>query len=127
MENMVELVCGCFSSNPDVYRESGRRYCLPEERIYDTYQEMFAKEMALPEEERMDFVVIVTPNKHHFEPAMMRMEQGVKALLSASQIAVGEANGVNIRVYGEKAGMQFIETIVEAGWNEDAKWIRWIG
>ncbi len=24
-------------------------------------------------------------------------------------------------------GMQFIETIVEAGWNNDTKWVKWIG
>jgi hypothetical protein len=23
-------------------------------------------------------------------------------------------------------GMQFIETIVKAGWNDDQKWIKWI-
>ena len=40
---------------------------------------------------------------------MMRMEEGVKALLSASQVAVGEANYINIRVYGDKGGMQWIQ------------------
>ena len=39
--------------------------------------------------------------------AMMRMENGVKALLSASQIAIGEENSFNIRVYGEKAGLRW--------------------
>ena len=46
MENMVELVCGCFSSKPEVSLESGRQYGLPDERIYSGYQEMFEKEMA---------------------------------------------------------------------------------
>ena len=41
--------------------------------------------------------------------AMMRMEQGVRALLSASQVAVGEANNINIRVYGEKGGIEWIQ------------------
>ena len=39
--------------------------------------------------------------------AMMRMENGVKCLLSASQIAIGEANSFNIRVYGEKGGFRW--------------------
>jgi len=55
MENMIELVCGCFSSKPEVSKESGRAYFLPDNRIYNTYQEMFEKEMNLPENERMDF------------------------------------------------------------------------
>ncbi|MFA6752623.1 MAG: gfo/Idh/MocA family oxidoreductase, partial [Fermentimonas sp.] len=69
MENMVELVCGCFSSNPAVSKESGRAWFLPENRIYGSYHEMFEKEMELPEDERMNFVAIVTPNHLHFEPA----------------------------------------------------------
>ena len=40
---------------------------LPDERIYSSLRDV--QEMALPETERMDFVVIVTPNKLHFEPA----------------------------------------------------------
>ena len=66
MENMIELVCGCFSANPEISRSSGLSYFLPESRIYGTYQEMFEKEMLLPKEDRMDFVTIVTPNKFHF-------------------------------------------------------------
>src|SRR5690554_3199028 len=81
MENKAELVCGCFSSNPRVSKESGRFYNLPDDRIYDTYQEMFEKEMALPEDERMEFVVIVTPNKYHFEPALMALERGMHVVL----------------------------------------------
>jgi predicted dehydrogenase len=76
LDNQVELVCGCFSVNPDISVSSGRSYFLPEDRIYKTYQEMFEHEVTLPEGERMDFVTIVTPNKWHFEPAMMALERG---------------------------------------------------
>lgn len=81
MENKVELVCGCFSSNPETSKKSGEAYLLPENRIYATYQEMFEREMLLPEEERMDFVAIVTPNHLHFEPAMMALERGIHVVL----------------------------------------------
>lgn len=81
MDNQIELVCGCFSSNPEKSKKSGLSYFLPEERIYGTYQEMFEHEMALPEGERMDFVSIVTPNHKHFEPAMMALERGFHVVL----------------------------------------------
>ena len=81
MENMIELVCGCFSSDPERSLSSGRAYFLPDDRIYGSYQEMFDREMELPEEERMNFVVIVTPNKQHFEPAMMALERGIHVVL----------------------------------------------
>ncbi|MDD4778939.1 MAG: Gfo/Idh/MocA family oxidoreductase [Fermentimonas sp.] len=81
MENLVELVCGCFSSNPEVSKESGRSWYLPDNRIYGSYTEMFDKEMELPEGERMDFVAIVTPNHLHFQPAMMALERGIHVVL----------------------------------------------
>ena len=76
MDNQCELVCGCFSVDPDISLSSGRSYFLPDNRIYKTYQEMFEKEMQLPADQRMDFVTIVTPNFWHFEPAMMALENG---------------------------------------------------
>ncbi len=76
MDNQCELVCGCFSIDPEISLSSGRSYFLPDSRIYKTYQEMFEKEALLPANERMDFVTIVTPNYWHFEPAMMALERG---------------------------------------------------
>ena len=81
MENQIELVCGCFSVNPEISRSSGRSYFLPDDRIYDSYAEMFEREAALPEGEGMDFVTIVTPNKWHFEPAMMALERGFNVVV----------------------------------------------
>ncbi|MDR1402625.1 MAG: Gfo/Idh/MocA family oxidoreductase [Tannerellaceae bacterium] len=76
LDNQIELVCGCFSVNPDISISSGRSYYLPEDRVYKTYQQLFDHEASLPEGERMDFVTIVTPNKWHFEPAMIALEKG---------------------------------------------------
>lgn len=115
MENMTELVCGCFSSRPEVSRESGRHYGLSDERIYDTYQEMFEKEMALHEEERMDFVVIVTPNKHHFEPAMMALERGIHVVLDKPiTFSLEEAKALQQKV--EETGLALALTHVYSGY-----------
>jgi predicted dehydrogenase len=81
MDGQIELVCGCFSINPDISISSGKSYYLPEERIYKTYQEMFENEVKLPEGERMDFVTIVTPNFAHFAPAMMALENGFHVVI----------------------------------------------
>jgi len=81
MDNQCELVCGCFSTDPEISLSSGRSYFLPDNRIYKTYQEMFEKEMQLPADQRMDFVTIVTPNFWHFEPAMMALECGIHVVL----------------------------------------------
>ncbi|MDR0560874.1 MAG: Gfo/Idh/MocA family oxidoreductase [Prevotellaceae bacterium] len=81
LDNHIELVCGCFSTNPEICLESGKSYYLPESRIYKSYQEMFEREVQLPENERMDFVSIVTPNLHHYEPAIMALERGFHVVL----------------------------------------------
>ncbi len=81
LDGQIALVCGCFSVNPEISQSSGKSYFLPEERIYNTYQEMFDKEAKLPEGERMDFVTIVTPNFLHFDPAMMALENGFNVVI----------------------------------------------
>lgn len=81
MDNQIELVCGCFSSRPDVSLASGREYFLSDERIYASFREMIEREAALPEGVRMDFVSIVTPNFLHFEPAMAALDRGFDVVL----------------------------------------------
>jgi len=81
MDNQIELVCGCFSVDPEISLESGKLYYLPEDRVYESYKEMFEKEAQLPEGERMDFVSIVTPNFVHFDPAMMALDKGFNVVL----------------------------------------------
>ena len=81
MDNQIELVCGCFSSRPDVSLASGREYFLSDERIYASFREMIEREAALPESVRMDFVSIVTPNFLHFEPAMAALDRGFDVVL----------------------------------------------
>lgn len=81
MDNQIELVCGCFSSRPDVSLASGREYFLSDDRIYASFREMIDREAALPEGVRMDFVSIVTPNFFHFEPAMAALDRGFDVVL----------------------------------------------
>ncbi|MBN2814232.1 MAG: Gfo/Idh/MocA family oxidoreductase [Bacteroidales bacterium] len=81
MDGEIELVCGCFSSDPDVSVASGKALYLPANRIYTSYGAMFEQEVLLPKHDRMDFVAIVTPNHLHFEPAMMALERGFDVVL----------------------------------------------
>lgn len=81
LDGLIELVCGCFSSNPEKSAQTGKELCLPENRIYTSYQEMIEKEAQLPEGESMDFISIVTPNHVHYAPAAMAMEAGFHVAL----------------------------------------------
>ncbi|MFH1477165.1 MAG: Gfo/Idh/MocA family oxidoreductase [Verrucomicrobiota bacterium] len=76
MDGRAELVCGAFSRSPEKSLAAGREYFLPDNRIYGSFQEMFAAELRLSEDARMDFVVIVTPNNMHYPAAMAALAAG---------------------------------------------------
>ncbi|MEO5789296.1 Gfo/Idh/MocA family oxidoreductase, partial [Gelidibacter sp.] len=76
LDGMIELVCGAFSSTAEKSKASGKDLLLPEDRCYGSFEEMILKEKALPENLRMDFVAIVTPNYMHFAPAKLALENG---------------------------------------------------
>lgn len=66
LDQQIELVAGCFSRDPENTRITGEHLYLDPARCYKTYAEMAAAEAKLPEDKRIDFVTIVTPNVSHF-------------------------------------------------------------
>jgi len=80
MDGEIELVCGAFSSDKTRSITSGLSLYLPESRCYGSYEEMFKAEKLLPKDERMAFVVIVTPNHLHFPIAKAAIETGFHVL-----------------------------------------------
>lgn len=80
MDGKIELVCGAFSSDPERSRASGADLLLPPARCYGGFEEMMASEAALPADQRMDFVAIVTPNHMHFPVAKAALESGFHVL-----------------------------------------------
>lgn len=81
MDGMFELAAGAFSSNPEKSKIRGEELMLPSERVYASYDEMFEKELQLPESERIDVVCIVTPNNVHFDPTVKALKHGFHVAL----------------------------------------------
>ena len=65
LDGQIELVAGAFSSDAKNSQATGDQLFLNPKRVYASYQEMAEREAALPAEERIDFVAIVTPNFLH--------------------------------------------------------------
>lgn len=80
IDGQIELVCGCFSSNSEQSVQFGKTLFLSEQRCYRDYHEMMSAEAALPADQRMDFVAIVTPNFLHFKVAMAAINNGFHVL-----------------------------------------------
>ena len=115
MENKIELVCGCFSIDPEICVQSGRYYDIPESRTYMTYHEMFEKEALLPDDERMQFVVVVTPNHVHYEPAAMALDRGYDVVIDKPiTFSLEEAQSLKEKV--EKSGRTLALTHVYSGY-----------
>ena len=76
MDGQAELVAGAFSSDAARSKASGADLWLDPARVYGSYREMARAEAARPTGERLDFVVIVTPNHQHFPPAKLFLEAG---------------------------------------------------
>jgi predicted dehydrogenase len=65
LDGQIELVAGAFSSDAKNSQTTGEQLFLNPRRVYGSYEEMAKAEAALPEDERIDFVSIVTPNFLH--------------------------------------------------------------
>jgi predicted dehydrogenase len=76
LDNEAELVAGAFSSDPKKSKASGEALYVDPARIYGSYAEMVRKESALPQDKRIDFVTIVTPNDTHFAIAKAFLKAG---------------------------------------------------
>ena len=80
LDNRAALVAGALSSNPERAKASAPAYDINENRAYGSYRELLETEAALPEQERIDFVSVATPNHTHFEIANAAVEAGFNVI-----------------------------------------------
>ncbi|MGH7443261.1 MAG: Gfo/Idh/MocA family protein [Longimicrobiales bacterium] len=71
-----QLVAGAFSSDAMRSATQGRELGLADARVYGDFLTMAEREAALPADQRLDFVVIVTPNHLHYDAAAVFLERG---------------------------------------------------
>lgn len=76
LDGQYELVCGAFSSDPDKALRSGLALGIPAGRSYSDFQEMCRIEAGLPQDKRMQVVVVVTPNHLHYPVVEAALQHG---------------------------------------------------
>lgn len=109
LDGQIELVSGCFSTDPEKSRRSGEALFLPHDRVYASYQEMAEREAALPEGERIDFVSIVAPNHMHAPVATLFLENGFH-IVCEKPMTFTLAEAVALRETVHKTGKIFVLT-----------------
>lgn len=80
LDNRAALVAGTLSSNPEKSKASAPAYDIADSRAYGSHTEMIQKELALPADQRIDFVSVATPNHTHFEIAKAAAEAGFNVI-----------------------------------------------
>ena len=83
LDGQTELVAGAFSSDAENSRTTGEQLFLNPKRVYASYAEMAGAEAALPADERIDFVAIVTPNFLHAPVATTFLKAGFHAFATS--------------------------------------------
>ena len=76
LDGRFELVCGAFSRDAQNNQRTGSQLGLAPSRCYSTWQLMLETEQALPAEQRMELLVIVTPNHLHAPVASEALAAG---------------------------------------------------
>lgn len=76
LDGGYELVCGAFSREPENNRNTGSALGLSASRCYSDWQQMLTAEQALPADQRMQLLVIVTPNHLHAPIATLALQAG---------------------------------------------------
>lgn len=80
LDNRAVVTAGALSSNPERAKASAPDYDIDPSRAYGSYEAMLDAETKLPEEERIDFVSIATPNHTHYEVARAAVEAGFNVI-----------------------------------------------
>src|SRR5712672_4336784 len=70
------VVAGALFPDPKIALEEADKWPYPI-KGYGSYDEMINVQKDLPEEQRLDYVLIVTPNHVHFDPAMKAIKAGL--------------------------------------------------
>ena len=76
LDGNYQLVCGAFSRNEENNTRTASALNLSTSRTYDSWQSMLEEEAKLPEQQRMQVVVIVTPNHLHVPISLAAIKAG---------------------------------------------------
>ena len=113
MDGKAELVAGCFSRDFKNTKNTGEILGLDPSRLYPTYKDMFEKESQ--KDERIDFVVIVTPNNTHFPISEAAMEHGIHVVCD-KPLTITSRDSERLAEISEKKDLLFCVTYTYTGY-----------
>jgi len=103
LDGEYALVCGAFSGDAARSRRSAEALGLDPARAYPTLEAMLAAESALPEDQRMEALAIVTPNHLHAPAAIAALDAGFH-VFSEKPMAMDLAEALAIEAAVARSG-----------------------
>jgi len=112
-DGRARLAAGCFSRDFNNTLATGAELGLARERLYASFDELAAKEAKRPD--KIDFVIIVTPNNAHFPAAKVALEHGLHVVCDKPlTLTVEEAE--ELERLARKQGLLFCVTYLNPGY-----------
>lgn len=112
LDGKARLVAGCFSRSYEKTLEAGEELNVPEDRLYHDYKEMAEKEAQ--REDKIDFVVIVTPNYAHYEACKIFLEAGF-AVSCDKPLCVTVEQALELEALAKQKNLLFLVTYTYCG------------
>jgi predicted dehydrogenase len=115
LDGEYELVCGAFSSDAGRNQRSAAGLGLDPARAYPTLDTLLAAEAALPAEQRMQILAIVTPNHLHAPAAIAALDAGFH-VMSEKPMALDLAESLAIEAAVARSGKLYGLTFTYSGY-----------
>jgi predicted dehydrogenase len=113
MDNRAQLVSGVFSSNAAKSKEFGESIGLQPNRLYDNFEQMV--ELESKREDKVDFVVIVTPNASHYPIAKACLEHHFHVVCD-KPLTLNTEQAIELRDLAKKHSLLFCVTYTYTGY-----------
>jgi predicted dehydrogenase len=112
MDGKAELAAGCFSQSYKNTLETGEFWGLAKDRLYINYEEMIKAEAKRPE--KIDFIIIVTPNISHYPIAKLALENGIHVVCD-KPLATSSRDAEELAKLAAKKDVLFCVTYAYSG------------
>jgi predicted dehydrogenase len=81
MDGHYEMAAGAFSSTHEKCLETARELGISDDRAYPSWSELIERESNLPNEQKVQVIVITTPNHLHAAPTIAALNAGFHVIL----------------------------------------------
>ncbi len=135
MDGTRRIVAGALFPDPKIALEEAANWPYPI-KGYGSYDEMIAANATLPADQKLDYILIVTPNFVHFDPAMKAMKAGI-AVFCEKPLCLNLKEATELVKTSRKLGVPFAlahtylghwttrlsRYIVQSGLLGDIRWV----